>query len=364
MTVLVVAADSQANPTRNSPVNFSVVFSKPVTGFSASLLKLGGSAGPTTAVVTGSGDTYNVAVSGMQRPGAVSLSLPAGMVADAAGNFNQASPTGTIVFDNVAPTVTVSPAAGQATVSNTSTVNFSVLFSEPVVGFGAGSVIIGGSAAATTATVTGSGASYNVAVTGMQQAGTVTLTVPAGVVTDTSGNLNAPSNGAGNSVTFDNTLPTAALRASNITTVSNKAHKFTVTYTDNVGVKASTIGQGDIVVAGPKGYRATATWVKPSSLPGNAASIAAAYTIAAPGGSWDKADNGVYTVTLQYRQISDLAGNSIATPKSGLVLGTFRVGIASARPRSLAAASPFSVVQISRQSPAAAIVQSDSKTVL
>jgi hypothetical protein len=52
---------------------------------------LGGTAGATTAVVTGSGTTYNVAVSGMTQSGTVTASIPAGAASDLAGNPSTAS---------------------------------------------------------------------------------------------------------------------------------------------------------------------------------------------------------------------------------------------------------------------------------
>ncbi|MFI5379933.1 MAG: beta strand repeat-containing protein [Tepidisphaerales bacterium] len=350
----------QANATNTSPINFTVTFNKPVTGFVSSNVALGGTAGATTAVVTGSGAAYTVAVTGMQGPGTVVVTIPPGMVADAAGNFNVAS-TGTVTFDTQAPNVAVSRASGQAVSANATPINFAVVFNKPVVGFGAGTVVLGGTAAATTATVTGSGATYNVAVTGMQQSGTITVTVPAGVVTDLAGNPNTASTGTDNTVTFDNVPPTAALHASAITAASQKAYKFSVTYTDDVAVRASTIGDGDIVVTGPKGlnYKVPAKWVKPAATLANARSVTAAYSITGPGGAWDSADNGLYTVTLQYRQISDLAGNAIAAPKTGLAIGTFRVGIASRTSRMTRTATksalPFSTASVRPATPAAVL---------
>jgi len=61
-----------------SPINFTVVFSKDVTGFTGSDVTLSGTAGATTAVVTGSGRTYNVAVSGMTQSGTVIASIRGG----------------------------------------------------------------------------------------------------------------------------------------------------------------------------------------------------------------------------------------------------------------------------------------------
>ncbi len=89
--VTVEQAAGQADPANSSPINFTVVFSEPVTGFDGADVVLGGTACPTTAVVTGGGTTYNVAVSGMSVSGSVTVSILAGAAQDAAGNLSEAS---------------------------------------------------------------------------------------------------------------------------------------------------------------------------------------------------------------------------------------------------------------------------------
>src|SRR5258708_26870610 len=64
-TVTANQAASQADPTGGSPINFTAAFSQTVTGFTNSGVALGGTAGATTAVVTGSRTTYNIPVSGL-----------------------------------------------------------------------------------------------------------------------------------------------------------------------------------------------------------------------------------------------------------------------------------------------------------
>jgi hypothetical protein len=90
-TVTINQASGQADPTDRVPINFAVVFSEPVTGFTSADVTLSGMVGATTALVSGSGTTYNVAVSGITSPGTVTASIPAGVVTDAAGNGNVAS---------------------------------------------------------------------------------------------------------------------------------------------------------------------------------------------------------------------------------------------------------------------------------
>lgn len=89
--VTVNQAASQADPTNTSPINFTAVFSEPVFDFTDADVALSGTAGATTAVVTGGPTTFNIAVSGMTTGGTVSAAIPAGAATDAAGNGNTAS---------------------------------------------------------------------------------------------------------------------------------------------------------------------------------------------------------------------------------------------------------------------------------
>ena len=62
--VTINQAAGQADPTNASPINFTVVFSEPVTGFTDADVTLTGTAGHRHRDRAGPGTTYNVAVSG------------------------------------------------------------------------------------------------------------------------------------------------------------------------------------------------------------------------------------------------------------------------------------------------------------
>ena len=104
------------------------------------------------------------------------------------------------------------------------------------------------------------------------------------------------------SFTLDTTAPTATYNDQAPTPLTS-TFDFTVTYSDTTaGIDASTFDDNDITVIGPGG-------------PQNAVFISAAgntvtYRITAPGGTWDVADDGLYTVSLNADEIRDLAGNS------------------------------------------------------
>jgi hypothetical protein len=105
------------------------------------------------------------------------------------------------------PTLTINQAAGQADPTATSPLKFTVRFSEPVTGFTAGDVMIGGTAGGTKiATVTGIGMTYNVAIEGMTSPGTVTVAVPENVAVDGSGLPNAASMSSDDTVTWAITI--------------------------------------------------------------------------------------------------------------------------------------------------------------
>ncbi|MFN8412937.1 MAG: sortase [Anaerolineales bacterium] len=120
--------------------------------------------------------------------------------------------TDATVVDSTAPTVTINQDGAQADPTNASPINFTVVFSETVTGFGNGDITIGGTAGATTAVVSGAGPTYTVAVSGMTNDGTVTVSIPANIAQDTSGNPNFASSSTDNTVTyFDGVGPAVAV---------------------------------------------------------------------------------------------------------------------------------------------------------
>jgi hypothetical protein len=306
----------QADPANALPIVFTVTFSEPVTGFVAADVTRGGTSTGGTVAVTGSGASYEIAVSGALTDGTLSFSLAAARAQDLAGNNNTASTStdNTVTYDGTVPvltltapangsattdlTPTISGAAGNATGdSNTVTVKiysgtgtggsvvqtltptrssntwsttastlaqgtytvqatqtdtagnvatsaantfavdttapsvavnqkvgqadpanalpivFTVTFSESVTGFTASDLTRGGSSSGGTAAVTGSGASYEISLTGAVTDGTVTFSIAAGRAQDLAGNNNTASTSADNSVTYDSTAPALTLTA-------------------------------------------------------------------------------------------------------------------------------------------------------
>jgi uncharacterized protein len=183
-SVTINQASGQADPTHSSPIIFTVVFSEPVTGFTNGDVNLSGTAGATTAVVTGGPTTYNVAVSGMTSNGTVIASIPANAANDAVGNGNTASTStdNTVAFSfNVAPTIVVS--AGGVCASSGGTMNLTVADAngDPLTLSGTSSpsgvvsnITFGGSVPNSTVTIT-------VFVASTVRTATVTITVSDGL---------------------------------------------------------------------------------------------------------------------------------------------------------------------------------------
>ncbi|MFL6155861.1 MAG: Ig-like domain-containing protein [Marmoricola sp.] len=210
-TVSINQAATQADPTENGPIVFDVVFSEPVTGFDSTDVSVTGTAGATSATVTGSGTTYTATVAKPATAGTVIGTVAAGVAQDAAGNASEASTStdNTVTFtiapppDTTAPSVTINQAGDQADPTSTPSARFAVVFSEPVTGFTGTDVTPGGTAPGTkSAAVTGSGTTYVVTVSGATGSGTLTASIPAGVASDAAGNTNLASTSTDNTVTY------------------------------------------------------------------------------------------------------------------------------------------------------------------
>jgi hypothetical protein len=149
--------------------------------------------------------------------------------------------------------------------------------------------------------------------------GTVTYTPPAGFtgadsftysVTDT-GLLSSPTRTVSITVTAPNAAPTAqSASAPNITVAGGVATTITVTYTDDGSLNVASFDPSDIVVTGPGGALTVTGVSVNTGTDGSPRTVT--YTVAAPGGTWDSADNGAYTVSLVGGQVFDTLGQAAA----------------------------------------------------
>jgi hypothetical protein len=142
---------------------------------------------------------------------------------------------------------------------------------------------------------------------------------PAGLATDERGSPRvqggAPDIGAFESAL---TTPTATTAPPNVT-VTGPTNQFTVTFAAPAGINVSTLGNGDVRVTGPGGFNQPATFVSVDTNT-NGTPRVATYSIPAPGGSWDPADFGTYTIAVEPNQVADV--NGVFVPAS--VVGSFQ----------------------------------------
>jgi len=213
--VTVNQAAGQSDPTTNSPINFTAIFSEPVVGFGNNNVTIGGSAGADAAVVTGSGTTYNIAVSGMKFTGDVNVSILANAVHDAAGNgvSHSTSSDNVVIYSDGKPlNVTVNQAAAQRDPISSGPILFTVVFSKPVTDFIADDVhVVSTTGGTISKSITGSGTTYTVSLSGMSSPGKLTVTVLSGVAHDAARIPNAASTSTDNTVDFNNVRPTVTI---------------------------------------------------------------------------------------------------------------------------------------------------------
>ena len=301
--VTINKAGGQADPTNSSPINFTVVFSEAVTGFTTGDVTVGGTANPTTGTVTGSGTTYNVAVSGMTGDGTVTATIAAGVAQDAASNTNNASTStdNTVTYDTTKLDVTINQAGGQADPTNVSPVVFTVTFDEEInlATFKGSDVVIAGTAATGDPVIGWLGlTSYSLSVS-VTSDGTVTASIPAGGISDYAGNTNNASTSTDNTVTYDTTNPTPV-----ITQAGGQADPTSATpvnFNVDFGEDVTGFADNDIDMSA-------------STTPGTLAAVVSggpqSYNVAISG----MTGTGIVSITFSAAAAQDLASNNSDAP--------------------------------------------------
>lgn len=110
--------------------------------------------------------------------------------------------------------------------------------------------------------------------------------------------------------------PAASVSAANINGPGT-SHTITVTYRGET-IDAAMVAVDDLTVLDPSGV---AMEVADVAVTQQGASVVATYTINAPGGEWDAADNGVYRAAVNQGTVSGAGGESTAA------LAEFRVAV-------------------------------------
>ena len=116
-------------------------------------------------------------------------------------------------------------------------------------------------------------------------------------------------------------------------------YQLRMSYSHPSGVNLATVGNNDILVTGPGGFSQLMTLVRAKAQT-RFNRVLATYRVAAPGGTWDQADNGVYTATLQAGAVT--ASDNVTTTDAGIIT-RFVVNARAARVRRAGAAAAQSV---------------------
>jgi len=192
---VIYALPATAAPTVSFPTNGSTIASTTPTytgtAVAGSIITVyvdNNSIGTTT--IAAGGSTWSLTQPTDLAQGAHTVKVTA---TDGVGNVSAFSAVNTFTVDTVAPTVAVSsPAGASGSTTATTPVPFTITFNEPVANFVLTDITVSGGTAGSFATVSASQYTFTVAPAG---AGTITVSVAAGVAQDRAGNNSAASPG-------------------------------------------------------------------------------------------------------------------------------------------------------------------------
>ena len=123
---------------------------------------------------------------------------------------------------------------------------------------------------------------------------------------------------------FASAAPVAVAHARRITQPGSTGCRFTVTYRDDGQIDRSTIDSDDVRVVLPDGSTRKVRLIDIAATSDSGIRVAM-YRFPAPGGTFDRSDNGVYSIRLRGHEVADMKGH-FAVPRT---IGTFSVRIAA-----------------------------------
>ncbi len=116
-------------------------------------------------------------------------------------------------------------------------------------------------------------------------------------------------------------IPSALAFSPDVTSEGGTSQAITVQYSDEFSIDAASLSDGDLLISGPGGTFGV-TFV---GFTGGAGAVTASYQMTPPGGAWDLADDGVYTIQIVGNEVHDLDLFPHAVPAG--IKGSFTVGV-------------------------------------
>jgi hypothetical protein len=245
-----------SSPTNSTGIAYRLNFAERVDGLAAGDLSNAGTATGCSFTVMPDASIgmewgtlgYDIIVTGCSDSGTLTPRLATNSVADAAGNTGPAQTDApTLTLDRVAPGVS-SFTSTTGSPTNAASLVYSLSFNESVTGLAAGDFTIGGSATGwSVASISGSGASYTVTLTGGTN-GDVSLTLDLNKVADAAGNTGPAdaSVAASETITVDTVAPTATIT----TAVTSPTSAASIAYTVSFSEAVTGLASGDFTNGG------------------------------------------------------------------------------------------------------------------
>ena len=223
-----------ASPSNSASLSYILTFSETVSGLtSADFSNTGTATGCVFTPSASSGSSMTITVSSCSN-GTLILRLAASGVNDTAGNTGPAAnlDASSVTVDRTAPTATW--AATPSSPSNSSSLSYTLTFSEAISGLTSSDFSNTGSATGCAFTASAaSGSSMTVTVASCS-AGTVVLRLAASSVADSAGNGGPATAAAASSVTVDRTAPTASWTAAPSSPSNSASLSYTLTFSEAI----------------------------------------------------------------------------------------------------------------------------------
>lgn len=214
-SVSVNQALTQADPAKDLPVHFTVIFSEPILPGSfttADISQTGTATGVTWTLSTTDNVTWDLQAAAVGMNGTLKPVINAGTIQDPSGNGNLASIStdNTVLYDSIKPTLTITQKPGQSDPTNSLPIEFNIVFSEVIDAstFDVSDITQNGAATGIVwALSTVDNKNWQLKATAASSDGTVVPSVAAGKVLDLAGNSNTASVAIDNSVDYNTTAP-------------------------------------------------------------------------------------------------------------------------------------------------------------